>query len=307
MSKLKENKAYPYYIHGHTQDGNYSETPNPNHRSKERKKEDHNFIPVIIKRNDEAVKHPDDILEKAILEGLEQHQRPKVSLFLSSIAAGLILGMVAISIGIVNEYSYELQNELTKRLIKGLIYPLGFIVCLMSGNQLFTEHTATAVYPVLDKRIKKKSLFKLLTIVLAGNFLGTFLISILLYQSLPVLEIKDGLVSTFHHFINFSPSEVLFSSVIAGWLMAQSGWLILSTPPASSQLLCIYIITFLIGFGGFHHSIAGSAEIFMGLLVEGDINSYKAAVSLLTAIIGNFIGGSVFVGILNYTHIRETQ
>ena len=60
-------------------------------RSAERDQEDNDFVPIIIKRNDEGIRHPDDILEKAIVEGMEQIQRPFLSLALSSVAAALIL------------------------------------------------------------------------------------------------------------------------------------------------------------------------------------------------------------------------
>lgn len=41
----------------------------------EREAEDRDFSPVISKRSDEALRHPDDILENAIAEGFEQLQR----------------------------------------------------------------------------------------------------------------------------------------------------------------------------------------------------------------------------------------
>ena len=89
--------------------------------------------------------------------------------------------------------------------------------------------------------------------------------------------------------------------------MAQGGWLILATPPTSSQILCIYIVTFIIGIGGLHHSIAGSAEIIGGLLLSEDPHYKSAFITLFASILGNLVGGSVFVGILNYAHIRKTQ
>ena len=47
-----------------------------------------------------------------------------------------------------------------------IVYPLGFIICIMSGTQLFTEHTATAVYPVLAGKADVKKLFRLWLLLL---------------------------------------------------------------------------------------------------------------------------------------------
>jgi hypothetical protein len=58
-------------------DGTPVSESNPvSQRSTERKSEDDNYIPVIIKRTDETRRHPDDALENAIEEGLEQLDRP---------------------------------------------------------------------------------------------------------------------------------------------------------------------------------------------------------------------------------------
>lgn len=276
-------------------------------RTLERKQEDKDYIPVIIKRTDESVRHPDDILKKAIEEGLEQYERPNFSLFLSAISAGLIIGFAGMCVALISQLVPSESGIIANRLAVALVYPLGFIVCIMSGTQLFTEHTATAVYPVLDRKVHYKHLFVLWLIVLVGNFVGTFGSSILLFFAEPVIQAQEGFVQVAHHLIQFSFVEVFASAVLAGWLMAQGGWLVFATPPTSSQILCIFIVTFIIGLGGLHHSIAGSAEIFSGLLHSENPDYFRSLKFLVSAILGNLIGGSFFVGVLNYAHIKKTQ
>ncbi|MFZ8933947.1 MAG: formate/nitrite transporter family protein [Bacteriovoracaceae bacterium] len=276
-------------------------------RAKEKKQEDKNFVPVIIKRNDESIKHPYDILERATSEGLEQHRRSKKSLFLSAVAAGLILGFAAMLVGLASEMVPAINGPLYNRLAMAIVYPLGFIICILSRTQLFTEHTATAVYPFLDGKVPFRSLHILWITVLGGNLVGTFCSTLLIYIAEPVIGAKDGLLSVFEHLIHFSFLEIFISAILAGWLMAQASWLILATATAIGQIFCIYIATFIIGMGGLHHSIAGSAEIFAGLLHSVTPDYRGAASALLSAILGNLLGGSLFVGVLNYGHIKKSQ
>ncbi len=166
-------------------------------RSKQRAFEDENYIPVIVKRSDEVKRHPDDTLEKAISEGLEQFRRTNFSLFLSAVAAGLILGFTAMLVAIASQYFPT--DPLMNRLAIALVYPFGFIVCVMSGTQLFTEHTATAVYPVLDKREKLSNLLRVCCLILLGNLSGTALSSLLLYIAEPVIVAAPGYVYFFEH------------------------------------------------------------------------------------------------------------
>jgi len=285
----------------------YGVTGDKTKRTIEREVEDENYIPVIIKRNDEAVRHPDDTLEKAIEEGIEQHKRKFVSLFLSATSAGLILGFAAMSVALFSQIFNGPDQVLYDRIAMALVYPLGFVICIMSGTQLFTEQTATAVYPVLDGKTTIKSLARLWIIVLTGNLFGTFVSSVLISSADSVILVKQGTLEIAEHLIHYSFSEVMLSAVLAGWLMAQGGWLILSTSPGISQIVCIYFVTFIIGIGGLHHSIAGSAEIFGGLLLSPDPNYLASFSFLLASIFGNLLGGSVFVAILNYSHIKKTQ
>lgn len=276
-------------------------------RSAERSQEDNDFIPVIIKRSDEGARHPDDVLEKAITEGLEQIQRPFLSLALSSVAAALILSFSVMAVAVMSTLMIDLQQPLLIRLAMALVYPLGFIICIMSGTELFTEHTATAVYPFLEGKAGQRQLLRLWSIVILGNMLGALIGGLLLTGTDQVIQAEKGYIYIANHLIKYGNVPLLFSAVLAGWLMALGGWLVLATTPAMSQMICIYLVTFLIGLGGFHHSIAGSVEIFTALFISDQFSLLQGLRFIALAMLGNLIGGSVFVAVLNYGHIRTTQ
>lgn len=280
----------------------------PQERQAQRREEDRSYTPVIVKRVDQHRRHPDDVLVSAITEGLEQLNRPGLSLGLSSIAAGMILGFTAMAVGVGTVVVEPLSDwPLMARLVVAMVYPLGFIICLMSGAELFTEHTATAVYPVLDRRAGFGSLVRLWLIVIAGNLVGALLSAALLTLADPIVRARDGYVAIGRHLVEPSAVSLLVSAVLAGWLMALGAWLILANPTGISQMVSIFIVTFLIGAGGLHHSIAGSVEIFAARFASDEFTLYQCARFIGLALVGNLIGGSLFVAVLNYAHIRETQ
>lgn len=282
-------------------------TPTVTGRAVRRAQEDAEYTPVIVKRTDETHRHPDDILEAAIQDGLEQLERPIPSLALSSLAAGLILGFTAMAVGVVSALIDPLEHTLMARLVVATVYPLGFVVCMMSGTELFTEHTAMAVYPVLDRRASVSLLLKLWALVLAGNIAGAALSARLLVAAEDVIQAKAGYISVGGHLVDFAAGPLLVSALLAGWLMALGAWLILATPPTVSQMLSIYLVTFLIGLGGLHHSIAGSAEILTAYFVSDHFSLARVTRFIALAVAGNLLGGSLFVGVLNYGHIRQSQ
>ncbi|WP_199610358.1 formate/nitrite transporter family protein [Flocculibacter collagenilyticus] len=273
----------------------------------ERKQEDRAYVPVIVKRTDETFRHPDDILETAIHEGLEQHARPLVSLFLSAIAAGMILCFTVMAVAVVSQFASEFENPWLERLTIALFYPLGFVLCILSRTQLFTEHTATAVYPVLDEKSDFKGLIMLWLTVIAGNLVGGLISAQLLILADPVIQAEAGYIMIAKHLVHFDSVPLILSAVLAGWLMALGAWIVLSTHSTLSQIVSIYIVTFLIGIGGLHHSIAGSIEMIVGYLISDEFTLVQAVSFIGHALLGNMIGGSLFVAVLNYGHIRHSQ
>lgn len=276
-------------------------------RGRERLDEEERFVPVIVKRTDESRRHPDDVLATAIAEGLEQLNRPTFSLALSALAGGLILGFTAMAVAVVTVATAPLGEPMLQRLATALVYPLGFVLCLMSGTELYTEHTATAVYPVLDRQASLPSLLRLWAVVAAGNLVGAFASAGLLTLADPVIGARAGYLAIGRHLVEPAAGHLLVSALLAGWLMALGAWLILATPPTVSQLATLYTVTFLIGLGDLHHSIAGAVEMFAALLAGDAFTPAQAARFLALALVGNLLGGSIFVALLNYGHIRHSR
>ncbi len=276
-------------------------------RGLERSVEDQEYVPVIIKRTDEKRRHPDDTLEAAIQEGLEQLKRPTASLTLSSIAAGLIVGFSPMAVAVVTSALHEHFSPLVVRLATAVVYPIGFVICILSGAQLYTEHTATAVYPVLDRKAKIPQLLWLWGVVIIGNLIGAAISAGLHTAAADVVDASVGYKLLAEHLVQFATIPLLVSALLAGWLMALGAWLVVSSPRMGSQIMGVYLVTFLIGLGGLHHSIAGSVEMFTALLLTKLFTLSQAVRVIGLALIGNLIGGSLFVALLNYAHIRRTQ
>jgi formate/nitrite transporter FocA (FNT family) len=122
-----------------------------------------------------------------------------------------------------------------------------------------------------------------------------------------VVRARPGYVRVGLHLIEVPTPTLLVSAVLAGALMALGAWLILSTPPTFSQLASVWVVTFIIGLGDLHHAIAGSVEVFCALLMSQEITPLATVRFLALALLGNLVGGSLFVAVLNYAHIRRSQ
>jgi formate/nitrite transporter FocA (FNT family) len=74
-----------------------------------------------------------------------------------------------------------------------------------------------------------------------------------------------------------------------------------------SEFASVYVVTFLIGVGGLHHSIATTVEIFAAVPMSAELTPTSALWSVEKASLGNLTGGSRFVAMLNCRHIRNSR
>src|SRR6056297_3964939 len=93
----------------------------------------------------------EDILDIEIRRGLSELERPTAGLSLSALSAGLDIGFGPLLMAVIlTTAGVAGTGELTKQLLLALAYGVGFILVVLGRSELFTEHTALAVLPVLD-------------------------------------------------------------------------------------------------------------------------------------------------------------
>jgi formate/nitrite transporter FocA (FNT family) len=250
-----------------------------------------------------------DIFDEQIEESLLGHRRSDIGVFISSFNAGLEVGFSVFCIVLVISLFKGLVHPSVLHIYKSIAYTVGFIFITLSRSELFTEQTALSVLPVFNRKASIKSLSRLWGSVLAGNLLGCLVFSIILLQ-----------INTSKEFINIQvfgeialkivsyPNKDLFiSALIAGWLMALLSWMGTSCNDTLSRVFIVFLVTFLVGCANLHHSILGATEVFLGILTSNSITTLTALKFLFWVILGNTLGGIIFVGILKYTFIRFSK
>ncbi len=251
--------------------------------------------------NDAARNHS-EILQEQLKEGQEIFERNTVSIIISSLTAGLEIGFSFLLLCTVYSFFEGKVSEAAIFKIMTLVYPAGFIMVILGQSILFTEQTSLLSLPVLNNKQSLWKLLKLWGLVIAGNLIGGYLMAVLLIWIGPELGIfrLNAVSHIASHVISFSPQVIFASAVLAGWLMGLLSWLLSSAKDTVSRLLLIFMITGIMAFTGLHHSIVGNVEVFAGLIGTSAIGLKDYLSFQSIAIIGNAIGGVVFVALLKY-------
>lgn len=260
------------------------------------------------KGNKESPKSQRKVLREQLLQGLMEYRSNNTGLLLSAFTAGLEIGFSLLLMGVLYTDLKPHFPESILHLLVSLGYPLGFVFVIIGRSQLFTEQTAQAILPFLNKNIGLRRLLGMWGIVLGGNLLGSLVFASALIWVGP--EMKVMTVEAFSYFsdkITQADSIVIFgSAVLAGWMMGLLGWLLTSSKDTLSRITIVIFITAIIGMAKLHHCIVGSVELFSSLLL-GQVSIEETTRVLLWSIFGNIVGGAFFVGILKFSIIKLSE
>jgi formate-nitrite transporter family protein len=235
--------------------------------------------------------------------GDEEMARPAVSLWWSGVAAGLSISFSLLAQAVLRTH---LPDEPWRPLVVSLGYSAGFVMVVLSRQQLFTETTVTAVLPVMAA-LTPGNLLKLArmwSIVLLANFAGT-MFAALFCTFTPVLEpeLKGAMLEISRAIMTPGWAEMVFKGISSGFLIATMVWLLPSAE--ASQFHVVVLMTWLIAAGGFMHIVAGSVEAFL-LVLSGELH-WLAMIGdfMVPVLIGNIIGGTALFALIAYAQVMK--
>lgn len=197
--------------------------------------------------------------------------RPAVSLWWSGVAAGLSISFSLLAQAVLLTH---LPDAPWRPLVVSFGYSVGFVMVVLSREQLFTETTITAVLPVMAG-FTPGNLWKLARmwgiVLLASMTPGWF--------------------------------EMVFKGISSGFLIAAMVWLLPSAEAA--QFHVTVLMTWLIAAGGFMHIVAGSVEAFL-LVLNGDLQWLSMIDGFIVPVlIGNIIGGTALFALIAYAQVMK--
>jgi formate/nitrite transporter len=267
----------------------------------------------------EKILKPEEILEYSLNTAETKAKGGFVKLLVLAILAGAFVAFGAqgssfAAYGLIAESStYGLGKA-----IAGAIFPVGLILVIIAGAELFTGNVLIAG-AVVAKRVSCGAMLRNWGIVYLGNFIGSILVVWLIVTSgqfhsganmLGAVTIKIAAGKA-----GLSFPSALALGIMCNWLVCLAVWLTYATNTVSGKIAGIFFPIMVFVLSGFEHSIANMYYIPAGIIAKSDPAFVEAALgigvtqqqiegltwasffggNLPPVTLGNIIGGAVFV------------
>jgi formate/nitrite transporter FocA (FNT family) len=255
-----------------------------------------------------------EIIEEASRIGEKRLQRSLAGSAITAFIGGMSVSFGAVAmIWASSSVSGEVSTPSNAHLLGSLFFPVGFIILLVGKSELFTENFFLPVTAILERNGSLRELGKLWSISLCFNLLGGLVFALLISRG-HVLDSgpANQFASLAEHKVAYGFWTAFVKAIFAGWLMTMLTWLLVAAESFGSRLAIIWMIGTLIVLGQFNHVIISAAEIFIAILTGADVTFRDWFVgNFIPALLGNVIGGVVFVTLLFYVqaqyHLHDRQ
>ncbi len=240
----------------------------------------------------------------------------------------VILAMLAgafIAIGASSSSAaiYGIPNTGLAKTLAGAIFPVGLILVVLIGGELFTGD-CLMVLGVMNKKVKVLDMIRVLVLVFLFNLVGSLIIVVLVNQC-GQLDYNGGalgaaVIKTSYSKMNLSFVKAFTSGIMCNILVCLGVLLAGAAEAAAGKILGIFFAIWAFVIGGYEHCVANMYYIPAGLLAKTNSTYYDAALNagmtanqidsmsiggflinnLIPVTLGNIVGGMIFVALPLY-------
>ncbi len=260
---------------------------------------------------------PPEVLKYTEEIGYRKANMPFRSSLLLSFLAGVFIALASVGSNII---SHNIPDIGLSKYLAGLIFPAGLILVVVAGAELFTGNNLLSV-AVLSKRVTVSKFLSNISILWAGNLIGSIFIAFLIFYSghldysggaLGAYTIKVGVIKTNLSFVN-----LFFSGILCNILVCLAVWMSYSAKDITGKSIVVFFPIWLFIASGYEHSVANMYYLSAALLAKttpeylsasqtlfdvdslqlSNLNIFGALVkNLIPVTLGNLLGGSFFIG-----------
>ncbi|CAF1074646.1 unnamed protein product [Rotaria sordida] len=244
-----------------------------------------------------------DTIELISVNGIQKSQQKIDHMIIKAFLAGVLLSFGGLLLLTVGGGSASLAQNLgpsIHKLIQAIVFPIGLVMIVMTGADLFTGNTMTLMISTLHRRTTWFDLIISWIVSFFGNLGGCLFFQFILVYYAGLLSndpYRSFTIQLAETKGNIKWHEIFLRGIGGNWLVCLAIWLATSARELYSKIISIYLPICVFIAVGYEHSIANMFTVQMGMILGADLSIGNYILHVLIPVtLGNIIGGGGFVG-----------
>lgn len=206
----------------------------------------------------------------------------------------------------------RLLNPALPKIAFGLCFPIGLVLIVLFGGDLFTGNTMIMTVSYLHNRVTAKQLALNWVLVFFSNFAGCILTAYF-FGYLTESFVDAGTYSYLQlicaHKTALAPGVAFVRAIPANVLVCLAIFLGLAARDVYGKILGLYLPIFAFAVSGFEHCVANMFLLSIGMMYGMDVTVGSFLANLMPVVCGNIVGGAILVGgsevyLYHWSHAR---
>ena len=199
-----------------------------------------------------------------------------------------------------------------EKFVFGAVFPVGLIIVVLAGSELFTGNVMFMTIGVLDGSASVGGLAKNWVLSWVFNFVGALFVAYVLaymgglFPADSAFATKATSVATAK--VGLAWDQAFIRAIGCNWLVCLAVWLANASDDVIGKIFGIWFPIMAFVTIGFEHSVANMFFIPLGILLGAKGVTWSTMImnNLIPVTLGNIVGGAVFVACIYwYTYLKE--
>lgn len=194
------------------------------------------------------------------------------------------------------------------KLVFGSVFPVGLILVVLAGSELFTGNVMYMTMGVLDGKAGLGGLTKNWIVSWIFNFVGALFVAYVLAYLTGLMTVDPfaaGAIKVAETKVGLSWDQSFFRAIGCNWLVCLAVYVAFASDDVIGKILGIWFPIMAFVTLGFEHSVANMFFIPLGMFLGGNVTIASMFGNLIPVTIGNIVGGGLFVGCIYwYTYLK---
>ncbi|MGG6313608.1 formate/nitrite transporter family protein [Paenibacillus macerans] len=250
---------------------------------------------------------PGEVLGSMIETGENKAKLSILQMLVKGFLGGAILAFAT-------TLAFTATQQTTLGIVGALVFPVGFVMIVLLGLELVTGSFALIPLALLERRIPLSRMLANFGWVILGHLIGCAVYAILygltitkmgtdmshpLVQTL--IQTSEAKTLAYKHMGASGLGLVTIKAVLCNWMVTLGVVMAMTSKSTSGKIAAMWLPILIFFAQGFEHAVVNMFVIPAGMMLGANVSFADWWLwNQIPVLIGNFLGGVVFTGLMLY-------